>query len=77
MNVLIGMGVEFGHDFFSAMYLLDRMRQRICFVLAMEELVKMTNCRDGVKVVFLRWVVGHPLKGACIPRVERRNRNLL
>ena len=77
MNVLIGMSVEFGHHFFSTAHLRDRMRRCIRLVLTMEELVKVTNSRNGVEVVFLRRVVGHPLKGATVPRIKRRNRNLL
>ncbi len=43
----------------------------VFFVLAVEELVQMVHMRDGVEVVFLWWVGGHPLQAAGVPRVKR------
>ncbi len=74
MDVTIGVVLFFCNHFFCGCNLMELM-VAICapvLVLAVEELIKVANLWQPVKVVFLWRAGGDPLETASIPRVERR-----
>ena len=72
MNVLVGVALLLGHNFFGSSNLRHRVSRGIFFVFLMEEVIEMMNSWDDIEVMFFRRIGRHPLEAAGIPWVKWR-----
>ena len=78
VDVMVGVRLLLGEDLLGGGDLAEVVLVAFAdvLVLAVEELVERVHLGDGVEVVLLRRVRGHPLQRAGVPRIERRRRRL-